>query len=230
MPKFITLTCPSCGGQMTVAPGTSRFTCDYCGNEHILKNDPSLPPVSERVLVPRPQSLTIEKEGRAIRFSRRWFSLKYIPLAFFCVAWDAFLLFWYGMAFRINGPWIMFVFPIAHLAVGIGLTYTTLAGFFNRTVLEVTAEEINVWHEPLPWSGEPRIQTADLQQLYCRDHRKHSSDGDTVSYELLAVTRDGHSVKLVSGLDSPDVALYLEQQLERGLRIADRPVAGELSR
>lgn len=42
MTDFITLTCPSCGGKMHVTKDIDRFTCEYCGSEHILKNNAHL--------------------------------------------------------------------------------------------------------------------------------------------------------------------------------------------
>ena len=42
--------------------------------------------------------------------------------------------------------------------------------------------------------------------------------------------RDGDEKKLISNLDSADVGLFLEQQVEDLLKIQDQPVAGELAR
>jgi hypothetical protein len=132
MAEFITLVCPSCGGKVRVTPNTRSYICDYCGNEHLLtlSDKEAVEKPLERPEIPQPESITYEQDGRVLKIRRRWFSLKYVPLAFFCVAWDAFLVFWYAMALGEKGaPWIMVVFPIAHVAVGLGLTYSTLAGF-----------------------------------------------------------------------------------------------------
>src|SRR5262245_9188679 len=34
-----TLQCPKCGGKLAPVPGTQRYRCDYCGNEHIVRRD-----------------------------------------------------------------------------------------------------------------------------------------------------------------------------------------------
>jgi hypothetical protein len=39
MANFITLNCPSCGGKLSVSPGTISLTCQHCGNEHMVKQD-----------------------------------------------------------------------------------------------------------------------------------------------------------------------------------------------
>jgi predicted RNA-binding Zn-ribbon protein involved in translation (DUF1610 family) len=229
MNDFITMTCPSCGASISVTEGPERCRCEYCGNEHMIRPGTAAvePGRLIRPTIPVPQAVKIEKEGDSARIIQRWFSLKYVPMAFFCVAWDAFLCFWYGMAFKSGAPWIMVVFPIAHLAVGVGLTYSTLCGFFNRTVLEVTRDELSVWFEPLPWLGEKTVKTSDLKQLYCKEKASQGEHGTTRQYRLMAVTRDDKEVQLIANLDSPDVAKYFEQQIETWLKITDQPVVGE---
>ena len=186
---------------------------------------------AERKRLPRPQprEVLIEYGDKALKLSWRWFSMKYVPLLFFCIAWDAFLCFWYSMAFKIEGtPWIMVVFPIAHVAVGVGLTYSTLAGFINRTTLRVDGLDFSVQYDPLPWYGEVKVPIEQLDQLYCKENRSSSDNGTQYSYQLCAILKDGRKLDLVKNLETPDLAAYLEQQIESWLQIADRQVAGEL--
>ena len=37
MANFINLTCPSCGGKLHITNDIDRFSCGYCGNEHIVQ-------------------------------------------------------------------------------------------------------------------------------------------------------------------------------------------------
>jgi hypothetical protein len=181
--------------------------------------------------VSQPSCIRMENDYQGMTLIQRWFSFKYIPLAFFAVAWDSFLIFWYSMALHSDHvPWIMVVFPIAHVAVGIGLTYSTIAGILNRTILRVTPETISVRFEPLPWKGKKQIAVADIKQLFCKDKVTRSKNGISTQYELYAVTAANQQVKLVGRLDNSEIAIFLEQQLERWLKIEDRPVAGELPR
>ena len=163
MPELITLSCPTCGAKTGIvdSPDTSgltRFHCEYCGNDHLL-NIPAKPVVSQAIAplrpkIPIPESVRIEKDGKGAVIIQRWFSWKYIPMVFFCLVWDSFLCFWYTAVLGGNAPWIFIVFPIGHLAVGIGITYSTLAGFLNRTCLELTKDKLSIWFESLPWWGE----------------------------------------------------------------------------
>jgi hypothetical protein len=150
----------------------------------------------------------------------------YIGLAFFCAAWDSFLIFWYTMAFTTEAPWIMVVFPVAHLAVGVALTYTVLAGFLNRTRIELSASAMSISHWPLPWWGNRTIAPLELAQLYCEYRIPNTGQA---TYLLSAVLHDGRKVKLLS-TQSEDEAMFLEQTIEEFYKIADRPVAGERRR
>ena len=35
--KFLTLSCPSCGGKLQIPNDIERFACGYCGKEHIVR-------------------------------------------------------------------------------------------------------------------------------------------------------------------------------------------------
>lgn len=229
---FLPLTCPSCGASIKVPDGAARFTCGYCGNDHLLSDSVHPAAPDKSVLRPRasrPRSVQILKDGKGACLVQRWFSAKYIFMGFFALIWDGFLIFWYSMAIGSGAPLMFILFPAFHLAVGAYITYSTLAGFFNRTNIELTRDELAVWFEPLPWPGEKTIKTADIKQLYCKESVSYSRRGGTrTSYALHMVTRDDQDVKLIGGLESPDIARYFEQQLETWLRIENQPVEGEM--
>jgi hypothetical protein len=234
MSDTITLVCPSCGGKTSFKHDINRVICQYCGNEHVFQLDQptALKPMEwfrARPRQPQPRNVRLRKEGRSLELTWRWFSVKYVPLAFFCIAWDSFLIFWYGMAFSSNAPWIFKVFPIAHLAVGVGLTYATLAGFLNTTSVRLNEREFTVQHDPVPWGGEVRQPIGDVKQLYCRLKEPKTSES-SASYELAAVLKNGREINLLPNLDSPDIGLFMEQQIESWLRISDAPVGNELPR
>ena len=39
---FITLSCPSCGGKLTITSDIERFACQFCGHEHIVRRSGGL--------------------------------------------------------------------------------------------------------------------------------------------------------------------------------------------
>jgi len=164
---------------------------------------------------------------------RRWFSPVYFVLLFFCVIWNGFLLLFYGVLTTSGAPFFAFLFPALHVAVGVGLAYATVSGFVNRTVVEVDRGDVlTVRHGPLPWPGATSIPVADIAQVFVTE-RTSRSDSESVqaSYAMNVLTRSGRRAVLVRGmLSSLEHALYIEQELERRLRIKDRPVPGEVAR
>ncbi|MEW6283009.1 MAG: hypothetical protein AB1758_30630 [Candidatus Eremiobacterota bacterium] len=222
--------CPDCGGEVPASEVNVQALLAKCVPCDRLFSFAEAPAVAERERppVPRPASVAVNSTGEVMTLSRRWFHWGLIFLTFFCVVWDGFLLFWYGMALtQRNVPWIALVFPLGHLAVGVFLTYTTLAGYLNSTVVTVTRQSISIQHGPLPWPGNQTISLSDVDQLYCEEIR--GSKGSR-TYNLNALMRDQRQLKLLTGLDQADVGRYLEQQIERWLGIQDRPVLGELPR
>jgi hypothetical protein len=182
----------------------------------------------DRGKVPLPSGIRVDDQGDQVRYVRRWFSSQCVFLLFFCVLWDGFLVYWYAQAFSRHGvPLMAVLFPLLHVAVGVGLTYFTVCGFVNSTIVEVGSGVISVRHRPLPWWGNRTFESADVDQLYCRRRIVHGKNTTREVYDLRAITKDGREVKLLSTLEEPEQALYLEQEIERRLRIKDRPVKGE---
>lgn len=127
---------------------------------------------------------------------------------------------------------IFFVFPMAHVAVGVGLTYFVLAGFLNSTVVRVVDGMLSVRHGPLPWRGNLDLSSDEIDQIYCQNKLSTSRNDDghtstSMTFEVHAVVA-GQKRKLLGGLREADHALFLEQTLERFLKIRDRAVPGEM--
>lgn len=190
-------------------------------------------PAAARAVAERPRSVTVEETAFGVRVVRRWFSPVFFFLLFFCVVWNGILLAFYGMSRGSGMPWFVLLFPVVHVAVGLGLAYFTLCGFVNRTVVEVErGHTLTVRHGPLPWPGATSLDVGEIAQLFVGASLRRGRGGtEAPAFSLAAMTRDGRRVTLlkVAGL-SVEEALYLEQELERRLRIRDEPVVGEVAR
>lgn len=250
MPTSRTLKCPTCGAQIQASDmnlSTMYARCRECQSLVDLEAAPSAAPaprdsIEGAVLmpdgslapapplpVPLPERLTVHTAGGALRIERRWFTWAAIFLAAFCTMWFGILGFWYLMAFS-TGMIALMLFPLLHVAVGLFLAYFTVAMFVNTTEVVVANGMLTVRHGPLPWRGNREVPTEALEQLYCEEHISRTRNGTTVSYSVRARGRDGRVVKLVTGLPERDQAMYIEQEIERHLGIADRPVAGQVRR
>jgi len=188
------------------------------------KNKPALP---EKLEMPIPERFRVSHDDGDVRVSWRWLEAQHFFTLFFVIAWDAFLIFWYAQAVP-NGEWLTIVFPIAHVAVGVGLTYSTLTGFLNRTTLRARDGMFDVKHGPLPWRGNATLASVEIRQLYVNANTVTDSDNDkSTTYELCALLGDGRERKLVKGLKERHEAAYLEHVFERALGIDDEAVPGE---
>lgn len=191
---------------------------------------PASRPKLQRAKAALPARFEVEDDGTTTRISWRWFTLRTLALAAFCVFWDGFLIVWYGAALSSpKTPVMAVLFPLLHVGAGAGLTYTVLTGFINRTRVEVNRALLTIRHGPLPWVGNRVLPGRSLAQLYGEEVTSKSRNGTSVTYSLFALDREGRKVKLLSGLEEKDQVLYLEQTLERRLGIEDVPVDGEVA-
>lgn len=231
------LHCPSCGAripgeevhlELSLARCTScRAVFDLAG-----RAPAGAPRPVERAPAPLPPKFKVaEQRGQSLSVKWRWFKPISVFLAFFCLFWDGFLVVWYSIAFGMeDSPLMMKLFPLIHVAVGLGLTYFTVATFVNTTEIEATRSRLQVRHGPLPWAGNLSVDANELKQLYGMEHRHRTKNGTNYTWSLNAVDRQGHRKVLLSGLDEVGQVLWLEQALERTLRIQDAPVEGEVAR
>jgi hypothetical protein len=241
------LTCRACGGPIkkeNIDVKMAVAKCPWCsalfGVADEIKTIDDVPPAEaaaapvERPKVPLPDGVITEEGPGQLRLTRRWWSPTLIFLAFFCVVWDSFLIFWYFMAFS-KGPGggfglLMAAFPCVHVAVGVGLTYATIAGFFNRTTIDVGNGVLSIRHGPVPWPGNIDLHTADIDQIYCTEKTTRGrSGGSSCRYIVNALLKNGRKKKLAANLTEQDQALYIEDRIERFLGIKNQPVAGAIN-
>jgi hypothetical protein len=176
-----------------------------------------------------PDKLTLNYRGTGFEIVRTWLGWQAIFLTVFAVFWDGFLFFWYSMALGFGAVNMMMVlFPLIHVAAGVGITYTALAGWLNATRISVDQGKVTVRHGPLPWLGNKDLDATNIQQLYSKEKISTGRNSTSVTYEVHAITADGRNEKLVSGLESSEQALYIEQEVERHFHIEDTPVRGQI--
>lgn len=238
-----TYPCENCGASIEVRPRELIIICRECGYQQRLSGIDPTTESPEPVKRPRPPApvgeplepvskppagLNIDDDGYRLRIRRRWFSIIYLPLLFFCIAWDSFLVFWYSMAFGDgNAPWIMFVFPICHVAVGVGLTYFVLAGLLNTTTISVDPQEVRIRHRPIPWLGNATYSAQQIRQFYVK--RDGAEVNGNKTYALYAMLTDRQEIKIISGLLDKQQAQAIERAVEQHLEIATESVKGEVS-
>lgn len=234
------VSCPNCRSVVPAADvelATRLAKCRACDEVFTLDlpgetSAPRRAAVADDGIPPVPTGVRVTDDGVTRQLEYRWFTPVAFFLVFFCIAWDGFLVFWYTMAlggpFANDGPFglLMVVFPVAHVAVGLGLTYFTLCLFVNRTRISVD-DRLRVQHGPLFWSGGVNLPADGLSRLFCERVVSHTRRGMSVSFKLMAETSDGRAVQLLSGLDGLPRAKFFERQLETWLGLPPTAVPGE---
>ncbi len=233
MPEPTALKCPCCDAPLSVPEGRGQFFCQFCGTPVTVPARSAGDRAGPKRGVAIPEKLQVQELGGELRISWRWFSPVVLFLIPFCLAWNAFLVGWYTLALgglsEMGGfAIIMILFPIAHVAVGIGLIYVCLVLLLNHTTVRVAQGEMSIRHGPIPAPGNRRIAADDVEQLYVRHEREtRSKGGESHVYPLLARLRSGKEIKLLPRNSEVEVARAVEQLVETHLRIEDAPVAGE---
>jgi len=237
MAKPIALKCPSCDAPLTAPPGRGQFYCQFCGTPVVIpkaeeSNVSKHRGSSKKRAVAIPEKLRVEDYGGELRITWSWFQWAGLFLIPFCIAWNAFLIGWYSIAMAGEGlPWgmkfIMLIFPIAHVAVGLGLLYTCLVLLMNRTTVRITFGELRISHGPIPAPGNRKISVDDIDQLYVKHERQQKNDSTSHNYPLIARLKSGQEIKLLPRNNEVDVARAVEQLVENHLNIQDQLTAGE---
>lgn len=229
------LLCPECASSITANDiNLDRMVakCATCnavfGFDQNFTN-PNVVHTLTRLDTPKPNRIEMQHAGTELIFSWRWFTTSMAALAIFAVIWNGFLAVWFGIAI-INRIWFMAAFGSLHALVGITLAYVVISGFINSTAVRVGMGELTIKHGPLPYRRGIRMETGEIIQLYSKEIIQRSSRTTSAAYEIHAATRDGKSIKLVGGLETSEQALYIEQEIERYLRIPDQPIRGEIGR
>jgi len=183
---------------------------------------------------PIPERFRVTPTANEMTLPRRRVRAHHVFMLFFAIAWDAFLVFWYFGPMSSSGGLLFKIFPLVHVAVGVGITYSVLAGFLNSTMISVSQGQLRVHHGPLPWRGNRRLSRNDVTQLFVRETETNTRSRNTgrvsvtFSYQLCAVDADAREITLLRGLENPAQARYLEHAFERHLGILDKRVPGEL--
>ncbi len=185
-------------------------------------------PTRARPTVPLPEAFTVQQDPLRLQIGWVWRRPTHLFLAVFAVAWNAFLVLWFGFSLVV-GPFAILLWLAAslHVLVGLVITWRAAAGLLNCTTITVDAAELTIRHGPVPWRGNLRAPTQQIQQFYVKQHTSHSKHGAVRHrYELRAIV-DGRDTPVLPAFGDALNAIWLEQQLEGRLRLVDAPVVGE---
>jgi|LNFM01.1.fsa_nt_gb hypothetical protein len=246
------VSCPRCGATVPAEDvNITRMVAKCRACQAVFSFDPPARPIQTEVPqrsalapmmeVPLPAGIELHRDSPAtpasgdyrtapggvgrLRIVRRWFTPQHIFMLLFAIVWNGFMVLWIGGAIASGGGVWPILFSSLHVAVGLWVAYTAIAGLFNRTVIEIDRGVLSVRHGPIPAAGNRDIAITDLRQLFTV---QNVGNKGARSYELHAIVSNGPTVSIAKGLTDERQALFLERTIEDHLGIVDQRVPGEM--
>jgi hypothetical protein len=234
MSRANALRCPSCEEHFQLEDYDTEkgvLSCSHCKALLTLGLKPGARrgAFAPREEAPMPREIKLLKTKEGIELRRAWFQPAFVLVAMFCLVWDGFFVYFFVRMFAEDAFSASALFMTGHVSVGGILTYWTLANLFNSTIITVDRRTVRVRHRPFPWPGAT-FKRDDIEQLYVKAKQRGGEDGPYVSYSVWVVLSSKRARELLRGLSEADVALFIEQSIERVLDLKDRSVPGELER
>ena len=168
-----------------------------------------------------PEGLDLIESANLTVIRRIWISWKIAPLILFAVVWDSFLVFWYLKALKSHPPLAAVLFPLGHVAVGIGLTYLIVATLLNKTDIECNALGVRVNTYPIPWSGNCAVRVDEVKGIVVRER---SGNQNSVNYAVMYIDPSRKEKKLVRGLTALEQATFVAQTIKNTLGLPEESV------
>ena len=184
---------------------------------------------SETVDLPCPRGLSISETDYDLTIARKWFSGNTIVSGIAAAVWCKFSVDLAQSA--VQSPRLKeAVIALSFLCVGAYLVYHTVAHLLNTTRIAVGRGLLSVRTGPIPWRGNVSIQSRDVVQVFCEEYvsKSHKARRYARNYTVYAIAQDHARIKLVKNLLSKEEALYIEERVERFLKIEDKKVKGEV--
>jgi hypothetical protein len=171
-----------------------------------------------------PKGISMEQGFDELVFTISWRQTR--NFAFFLVFslfWNAVVLPFVVIALQQNS-WQMILFLSVHLIIGISMGLYTIAILINKTLIRVSNLGIDIKIGPIPVPFNPSLflSSNDIKQLYVEEYVPSRTNGKPdLTYAVRAIQQSGDEMRLVSGFNHPQHALFLEQEIERFLHIVD---------
>lgn len=149
--------------------------------------------------------------------------------AFFTIFWNA-IVFIFVAAAILTGEYTMLLAVGVHLLIGIALLYYMLTVIVNTTYITVSNYSMLIEHKPLklPFYPDRDIPVTEIEQLYVERYVASTTNNKpNYAFGLYLLKKNEEKIRLLKGLRNPEQARYVEQEVERFLKITDRKVEAE---
>ncbi|MEM8906516.1 MAG: hypothetical protein AAGD05_01615 [Bacteroidota bacterium] len=226
------LQCPQCNHAIQSDDVHLASQTAKCSNCHAIFNfstalETETVPMRPEIFLPK--GMEILKLRSELELQISWRDTLNSFLVFFTIVWNIFVL-PFAIFAILSGELMILLGLSLHLAVGIGLLYYIITAVFNTTFVTVDHHHLHIEHRPLkvPFYPNQDFPVMDIDQIYVNKYVKSKTNGrPDYAFSVEAILKNKRHVRLVRGLQHPDQALYVEQEIERFLQIKDRPVTEE---
>jgi len=225
--------CKFCGAPLLPAAVKSDqlfVICPTCHAGHAPIDFYDKKPGAERqrqIDVPMPSGITLERGEHELIITRLWwrelFRLSGIPTVFWIVTAGFMVGSFISASDFMTFPCI-FLLPILTIVGG------AVLALVNKTTIRITPAAVEVTHGPIPvpYPAHQHLPSGDIAQAYVTQQVKRNKNSVSYSYSLQVITKRGRrNYALLKHIKDPFQVLFIEQQLEKFLKIPDEPVRGE---
>jgi hypothetical protein len=157
-------------------------------------------------LVPKIKRFKLEQEGKKLKITAYWseWSLPILLVSLFLGC----QLLPYGFLYLLDeGGSSYLLFLIAFIGLGLITSYSVLVSWFNKTIINISPEEVEVTAGPLPW---PSIQR---RQLDVRAIHQLRVVKESLGHDLQAIYGQRRQAVVLLRMLGRAAALYLEEEI-----------------
>ncbi|MGL1921446.1 MAG: hypothetical protein OCD03_10525 [Hyphomicrobiales bacterium] len=176
-----------------------------------------------------PEKLTIDYYDDYMHIQKKWFTLGTLLLTGLLVIWMG--IFWrvmIAMAPNFNDIKlsIAIILPVSFLMISLFLIYACAASWLNKTDIFVSQSLMEVRIGPLPWRGNLKATTEQIEQFYIVKKITKNKNTTKIRFTVMfkAIERER---ALIKGIEIFENAKFIEQKIEQYLGIENIAVENE---
>ncbi len=175
-----------------------------------------------------PRNMHLKELAGRLEFEYSWFKPKYIIALISAPFFSYFLI----QSDFIDGSMHQLTTPVFVLvACTCIVVYYSLAKLINTTKINVTHEQLDVRHGPVPFARNLHLKKENVTQLYVTQHRiGHRYYLYYTTYQINVILKSKEVITLVKGLHTPEQGRFIEHKIEDFLDITDIHIEGELAK
>ena len=202
--------------------------CHVCNSVFNFEEEINKPARKRREIL-LPEGMEMLKLGDELSIEVKWRKSSSSYLMIFTIIWNIIII-PIAIGVILSGELIVLLGMGLHLLVGISLGYYMITILLNTSYIIVDPFNLIVEHRPLklPFYPNRSIPANQIDQVYVKKYSTGSTNGQTTwAYAVNGKLSNGDDISLVKRLKNGNHALFVEQEIEKHLKIKDVKVGEE---